>query len=293
MKSLTTIILAVLCVLGGAFSLPAAEISYNFTIIDHPAAQRTEPHGINSAGDIVGMFGGPIFHGFLYHDGIFTTIDVPGVRETVAEGINSAGQIVGSVTDATGTHGFLLSDGIFTTFDVPGAGTVNGAATRAHAINASGEIVGDYDVQMGTGASTHGYLYSHGIFTTIDFPGAYATQAFGINSAGEIVGSMAFPSVGGDSAFLYSHGTFSVINNPNSSSPVGSPVTVGIGINNSGQIVGIFTDLGAYRGFVYDKGTYTTLEAPEAGIPFAYGINNAGKIVGSFGTHGFLATPAH
>ena len=149
---------------------------------------------------------------------------------------------------------------------------------------------------MGTGASTHGFLYSHGVFTSIDFPGAYFTRAHGINSAGEIVGSMAFPGVGGTSAFLYSQGTFRVINNPNSSSPGGDPVTVALGINDSGQIVGIFTDLGGYRAFLYDKGTFTTLDfPPESGTPeVAYGINNAGKIVGSFtNIHGFLATPTH
>jgi hypothetical protein len=35
---------------------------------------------------------------------------------------------------------------------------------------------------------THGYLLSHGHFSTIDPPGATYTAPFGINPAGEIVG---------------------------------------------------------------------------------------------------------
>jgi probable HAF family extracellular repeat protein len=58
---------------------------------------RTEAHGINNAGQIVGQFtdnsGG---HGFLYDAGIFTSIDVPaGLGLSTAWGINDAGQIVG------------------------------------------------------------------------------------------------------------------------------------------------------------------------------------------------------
>ena len=308
MKTVVSIILVVACFLGLAFSTPAV-VSYVFTIIDHPGAGRTEAFGINAAGDIVGAFlpsaGG--LHGFLYRDGNFTTIDVPGAGGTAAFGINSAGQIVGFFIDLTGTHGFLYSGGIFTTIDVPGSGipgsgTVKLAATRAFGINAAGEIVGSFDATSPdqTITTTHGYLYSGGIFTIIDFPGAYFTEAFGINNAGEIVGSMSFPGVGGTSGFLYSRGTFTAINNPNSSSPPPNPgdnlVTVATGINDRGQIVGFFTDVGAYRGFVYERGSFTTIEPPGADTPnFALGINNAGHIVGYFnsatGEHGYLATP--
>ena len=279
---------------------------YRYSLIDNPDAdveqgERTSAIGINTAGDIVGSFGR---HGFLYRNGTFQTIDVPGAYSTSATGINARGQIVGSFFVETGSergsHGFIYDDGVYTTFDVPGAGTVNGAATRAFGINNRGEIVGSFDMQVGTGAETHGYLFSGGVFTIIDVPGAYFTQAFGINDVGDIVGSTAFPGVGGDSGFLYSRGDFSVLNNPASSAPSGAGlVTVATGINNRGQIVGLFTLAGAYRAFVYNDGVYTTLLAPPyADSPIiAYGINNAGVIVGTLnsasGVHGFLAVPTH
>lgn len=71
----------------------------SFTTIDVPGAFRTQAHGINGAGQIVGFFGtsGAVAsqHGFLYAGGSFTTLDVPGASFTQAFGINDAGQIVG------------------------------------------------------------------------------------------------------------------------------------------------------------------------------------------------------
>jgi len=78
-----------------------------------------------------------------------------------------------------------------------------------------------------------------------------------------------------------------------------SLVTVAFDINNQGQIVGYFTDKGAYRAYVYEDGTFTTIDLPPGGdnTNFALGINNAGHIVGYFnsatGDHGYLATPTH
>ena len=44
--------------------------------------------------------------------------------------------------------------------------------------------MGRYDAAEGS----HGFLLSHGQFTTVDFPGALGTLANGINASGDIVG---------------------------------------------------------------------------------------------------------
>jgi len=73
----------------------------------------------------------------------------------------------------------------------------------------------------------------------------------------------------------------------------------GLAINNSGQIVGNYTDSnGKVHGFLYSNSTYTTLTVPSGGmVPFAVtvplGINNLGQIVGEYAdasntVHGFL-----
>jgi uncharacterized membrane protein len=66
--------------------------------------------------------------------------------------------------------------------------------------------------------------------------------------------------------------------------------TTANGINDSGQIVGIFYSArNVAHGFFLDVGgNFTTIDAPGASLTLAYGINNSGQIVGSFGG----ATPA-
>jgi probable HAF family extracellular repeat protein len=303
-KTLVATILVALCLLGFAFSMPV-DGSYTFTIIDDPTAdtlngERTIATGINASGEIVGnVIGNHGGYGFVYRRGVFTTIKVPGAAYTLPTGINARREIVGTFSDDVGEHGFLYAEGVFTKIDAPGAGIPNHpGATRANGINAGGEIVGDFDVCTNVGCLTSGYIYRAGVFTILDF----SVQAFGINNGGDIVGD------GGDfDGFLYTRGLFTAIRDPNAVAPgiggSGSILTTATAINDAGQIVGLFTDVGGYRGFVYERGKFTTLPLPPgAGTPnIPLGINNAGHIVGYFngvingagGNHGFLATPTH
>jgi probable HAF family extracellular repeat protein len=140
---------------------------YTFTTLDNPSG-RTQAHGINSAGQIVGEYhdASNHQHGFLYSGGTFTTFDDPlGTRGTSAYGINNAGQIVGAYTDANNqTHGFLYSGGTFTPLDDPLATGI----TQAFGINDAGQIVGEYLA----GAVEHGFLYdpNRGVFPPLTSP---------------------------------------------------------------------------------------------------------------------------
>ncbi len=127
----------------------------------------------------------------------------------------------------------------FVSFDVPCTAFPSGAvcpanghalATAAHGIGPAGQIVGAY--ADGSGVE-HGYLYSHGTFTTIDVPGTLVglspnvrlqTSVNGINPAGDMVGDYfavpGSPDAPGcviafsppcDRGFLYSHGQFSSV----------------------------------------------------------------------------------
>src|SRR5215472_9002633 len=67
-----------------------------FTSIDFPGAARTQAHGINPRGDIVGEYvSAGLTHGFLLSGGQFTTIDFPGATLTAPNDINARGDIVG------------------------------------------------------------------------------------------------------------------------------------------------------------------------------------------------------
>src|SRR6516162_5993950 len=75
----------------------------------------------------------------------------------------------------------------------------------------------------------------------------------------------------------------------------GAQVTEAFGINQAGQIVGVYQLVvgGVLHGFLLDvDGTYTTIDVPGATFTLALGINDAGQIVGGYddagGTHGFL-----
>jgi hypothetical protein len=86
-------------------------------------------------------------------------------------------------------------------------------------------------------AAEHGYLLSHGKFTTIDFPaeGAYGTLCGANNLQGDIVGSY-YDSKDLAHAFLLKDRKFKSFDYP------GAPYTFAGGISASGVIVGAYYD---------------------------------------------------
>jgi len=64
----------------------------------------------------------------------------------------------------------------------------------------------------------------------------------------------------------------------------GATATYGYGINDAGQIVGVYFDMDATaHGFLLDvAGSYTTLDVPGAVLTWPLGINDAGQIVGMY-----------
>ncbi len=126
------------------------------------------------------------------------------------------------------------------------------------------------------GNAGNGFLLDNGVFTTIDHPDAGPeTAAVGINNRGQIVGG--YVDAGGiaHGFLLDKKGDFTTINAP------GALVTGAFGINNRGQVVGYYADANLVRGFLWDNGTFTTIEAPDAlSNTAAFGINERGQIVG-------------
>ena len=180
----------------------------------------------------------------------------------------------------------------FTTIGVPGA-----TNTILAGITNLGQIVGGDALPNGT---RHGFLDVGGTFTTIDDPNAtVGTEAADINSSSQIVGSYDFTDPNhqfeGAHGFLLSGGVFTAIDFPGP----GVTSTTPSGINDSGDVVGVYRMSSPGSGFLFSAGVYSTVNVPPAlgCCTHANGINNAGQIVGQYkfpddngAQHGFLDT---
>jgi uncharacterized membrane protein len=158
-----------------------------FTTLSFPGAVDTFLYGMNNTGDIVGFYSYDFvfYQGFLYHHGKYTDIIPPGGtfgQDVLSIAINDADTIVGNIVDPTsGTNmGFSQRKDQYFTFLMQGA-----PFTVANGINRNGDIVGTYAYTSNQG---HGFLLSHGISATLDFPGAVSTTLNAINSWGTMAG---------------------------------------------------------------------------------------------------------
>lgn len=202
----------------------------NYSALAVPGSTANQATGINSTGQIVGIYSdfASVVHGFLKSGSTLTTLDLAGgTIEPI--GINDAGEIVGGFIDAASvTHGFSSPDGHnLTTFDVPGA-----TSTTAAGVNTAGVISG---VWSDAANVSHGFIYSGGTFTSLDFPSATATVAIGINDSNDVAGYYE------DAAnvlhgFVYSNGAFKTVD------VAGATGTQLTRIKNNGKVTGVYSD---------------------------------------------------
>jgi probable HAF family extracellular repeat protein len=179
----------------------------------------------------------------------------------------------------------------FTSLHFPGA-----RITEAAGINIHGQVVGSW--QDSTTGLGHGFVLSDGVYRSFDVPGARGTYPQDINDDGVIVGAYDLPShdvqvcCETHGFVLTPEGRLSTITFPG---VLGLPVTWLAGINNSGQIVGGYSefdesiaDTRGVHGFLFEDGVFTQIDFPEPAprvhrsVTFATDINDAGDIVGGY-----------
>ena len=247
----------------------------------------------------------------------FYTIDVPSSTLTTAFGINPAGDIVGTYNDAVGgQHGFLLSHGQFNTIDVPGwlVGASGALPTVARGINPEGDIVGSFTAPVSAApanspaycpaaTSTYcikGFLYSHGQFSLVLFPGHVGAIAQRITPTGDIYGCLHDYNM---MSTMYGYGisrfgdTSLQLNGGELANPAQSvPASMENGATPDRSIrVGLYVDMmtGFNHGYVVRNGIFQAYDVPGPLQTNIYDINPAGDFVGIYigsggNRHGFL-----
>jgi len=275
---------------------PAAHAAYNLTFVTDPAgAGFTNLLGINNSGTIAGFDNQVTNAGFtLTLPANFTVVNFPTATSTQVTGINAAGDLSGLYVDAAGnTHGFTRIGGSFTTVDNPASTVFN----QALGINNSDETVGYYAPTQAGMTNQIAYSQKGGVFTDINhlLPTNVNSQAVGINSDSTpwIVGFYQ-PTGTTSVGFLDAGGTITPID------PFGSSFAQALGINDQGDIVGVYVDSSmAQHGFIgIPDGAsynYTSFDPPGSASTTINGINDKGDIVGFYTTgdvvDGFVGTP--
>jgi hypothetical protein len=172
-------------------------------------------------------------------------------------------------------RGFLRgADGEFAVAEPPGA-----TLTKPLGLNNRGDIVFKYLVADGTQL---GARLSRGIYRPVAVPGAVVTAPLGQNDKGEVVGNY-FDANGVSHGFHRSkHGRYTTIDHPDASGTVlGTPGTIVSGINNRGEMVGIYARDGRMVGFLRDRwGRLTTVDRRGAAATYLADINDRGQVVG-------------
>jgi uncharacterized membrane protein len=170
-----------------------------FTQIDVPGAVETIVRGMNNAGDVTGNFidGDGIENAFIRKDEVFETFLIPNGTSSDVWSAQDNGRVM--VGDAAmlpddQLHGFLrMKSGDFRLIDFPGLPV---PCTAPRWINERGDVVGLFgrfhtidECYAGPPESSyHGFLLRHGVYHSLDVPGAVNTTALAINDDGVIVG---------------------------------------------------------------------------------------------------------
>jgi probable HAF family extracellular repeat protein len=264
-------------------SAPLAPAQGTYAQIDVPGATYTAGVGVDTAGDIVGVYGGTSGNqdGFLFSGGTYTTIAYPGSPITRLFGINDLGEIVGDASIPNTGFLYDLQSQTFTTINRPGA-----SFTYPFAINNTGAVAG----QLGKGASFLGFELVGSQYKIISPPRTSTSYVFGITASGALFGVAGTKNATFN--FSFSQGKYSQFSIPN------APGAIVNGVNPAGTaLVGYYNpSSGVTAGFIYQNKAITTLQFPGSNFTQAYGINAAGEVVGVFvdaedGYHGFTWTP--
>jgi len=253
-------------------------------------------NGINASGQTAGYSqnASSTYRAFISNGNTLADIGDLGGGSAVAYAINDLGQVVGSaVTADHSNHPFLYSNGTMTDLGTLGSPNGNDWWNTATGVNNSSQVTGtSYDSQ----GNFFAFIWSNGTMTKLGTLGGSWSQGYAINNKGQVTG-LAYTANGGAHAFITtSNGQLKDLG-----AFAGQYSTLwGLGINDSGYVVGQSTYQGTYHAFVYNgvkiKDLNTLIPRGSGWVLLeANGINNAGQITGTGihngQEHAYLLTP--
>ena len=204
----------------------------------------------------------------------FDTFTAPsGYTLSQVQGISDDGTVVGQLLDdKTGEYvAFTRSSaGVFTEYAAP-----KSANTWIYGQNAGGSSSGYYQDSAYPGY-IHGFLLQSGELTVVNYPKANNTWLYDVNKSGTAAGSFSASASVIKGFTLSSTGKYTTIAYPSAA------VTYAMAINDNGQVVGAYASGWVDYGFLWQNGTFTSINYPKAKYgTILSGINNAGVIVGN------------
>ncbi len=192
---------------------------------------------------------------------------------TTPTAINDEGVVVGYASVPEGTPGCPIFDWCAFTYASGNYTWIQYQSQYTYftGINNLGDIVGFSGVT--------GLLYSGGVFSTLNYPGALDTYPAGINDDGLVAGTWQ-DSGGGIHGFLYWGGAYVSFDYP------GATYTYFYGINGDAQIIGEYWTgvSGPVYSFIYDAATETSTSVPSypgGTSTILSAMNNNGQATGS------------
>lgn len=210
---------------------------------------------------------------------------MPGMAASSAEGLNERGEVVGHCAPANeyfNQQGFVWSNGTMRSIGL----LDQGEYSLAHAINESGDVVGEGDEGF---VQPQAILASSNGLLNIEHHGGSNLRAIAITDSGVIVGNRSMSYLWAPIVWTqdpaHPDRFLSVLLPNHPSGQVDSRMGYAFGANNSAEVVGyvqstVFGQLGAL--WANDAAHTLTLLQPAAPgwTSYAYGINDSGQVVG-------------
>ncbi len=241
-----------------------------------PGTNITYARGIDSQGGVAGSYttsGGSIRSYLRDASGAIQLADYPNATLTVLEGLTDGGTGVGWAVGPGSLGPVEVTNGTWTALTPPGPVSV-----FLYGGNDFGLRVGELVAQD---ATRHGVLFTNGVPTQVDFPGAFATDLQDVNAFGIVVGNYRPDMFSPWSGFLHdlNAGTFTTFDAP------GAAETRLYGLNDLGEIVGEVLPIGATprRAVLFSGGQWSELDLfGELGESRAMDVANDGRICGDY-----------